>query len=328
MLLELALPALLGALLGASAHRAGLCTVKAVAEMLTTGQAHILWSFLKATLWTLALLSVAGVAGYGADLSARPLAPLAIAGGIAFGMGAALNGACSFSTLARLAEGHGVMLLTLVGWALGLVALRSVAPGLPGAVEPTSLPAWIVLPGLLWVLWEGGRLVRLVRRRGRGILTDGVWPLSLGVFLVALANTGLLLIDRPWSFTSTAICATDVADLAPCVHPLALWAVSGGAMAAMITSAILRGSFHLRPIRLRSALRCLGAGCLMGAGAGMIPGGNDGLILFGLPSLSPHALPAWIGIVAGIWLAVVAMRALGARLPAIRCEGDICRQGL
>jgi len=39
-----------GAVLGGSAHRAGLCTVKAVAEVMTTGRGHILWSFVKASL--------------------------------------------------------------------------------------------------------------------------------------------------------------------------------------------------------------------------------------------------------------------------------------
>ncbi|OYX45045.1 MAG: hypothetical protein B7Z02_03125 [Rhodobacterales bacterium 32-67-9] len=72
----------------------------------------------------------------------------------------------------------------------------------------------------------------------------------------------------------------------------------------------------------------LSGGLLFGIGAGMIPGGNDGLILFGIPSLSPHALPSWFGIVAGIWLALVTMRVLGARVPVIRCESDICRASL
>ncbi|MGC9370415.1 MAG: YeeE/YedE thiosulfate transporter family protein [Paracoccaceae bacterium] len=322
---DFALPALMGVLLGVSAHRAGLCTVKAVAEVMTTRRAHVLWSFLKASFWTLGLLSVAALTGLDADLSARPLMLTGLAGGILFGVGAGLNGACSFSTLARLAEGHGVMLMTLLGWGLGLLAMRGLLTSPQGSISATSLPGWIVLPGLTWILWEGWRLTRLVWQRGKGILSDGVWPLSLGVFLVALANTGLLLMDRPWSFTSTAICVSGAAEVAPCAHPATLWVVSTAAMLAMVTSAMLRGSFRIRRVRLRSAVRRLGAGCLMGAGAAMIPGGNDGLILFGIPSLSSHALPSWFGIVAGIWMALVVMRALGARVPRIFCEGDICR---
>lgn len=328
MLPDLALPAILGVLLGASAHRAGLCTVKAVAEIMTTGRAYVLWSFLKASFWTLGLLSVAALFGADPGLSTRPLGLLGLSGGLLFGIGAGLNGACSFSTLARLAEGHGVMLLTLAGWLLGLTAVRSVMVGVHGAAAPSVIPVWLVLPGLAWMLWEGGRLVLLVRRRGSGVFADGHWPLSLGVGVVAFANAGLLLLDRPWSFTSSAICAVGAASVAPCAHPATLGVTSGAAILAMIVSARLRGSFRLRPVRLRSALRRLGAGSLMGAGAGMIPGGNDGLILFGIPSLSPHALPSWFGIVAGIWLALVTMRVLGARVPVIRCESDICRASL
>lgn len=325
---DLALPALMGVLLGASAHRAGLCTVKAVAEIMTAGQAHVLWSFLKASLWTMGLLSVAGLAGTEASLSARPLLLTGALGGILFGVGAGLNGACSFSTLARLAEGHGVMLLTLVGWGLGLSAAKGLVSIPHVTASATSLPSWLFLPGLAWIVWEGGRLARLFLRQSSGVLAEAAWPLSLGIFLVALANTGLLLMERPWSFTSTAICTSGAAEIAPCAHPVTLWVVSGAAVLAMLASATLRGSFRLRPVRLRSGLRRLGAGSLMGAGAAMIPGGNDGLILFSIPSLSPHALPSWFGIVVGIWIALAVMRALGARIPTIRCESDICRTGL
>lgn len=69
MLVNLAPPILMGLPLGASAHRAGLCTVKAVAEVMTTGQAYVLWSFLKASLWTLALLSYAILAALDLDAS-------------------------------------------------------------------------------------------------------------------------------------------------------------------------------------------------------------------------------------------------------------------
>ena len=322
---DLALPALMGVLLGAAAHRAGLCTVKAVAEVMTTGRAHVLWSFLKASFWTLGILSVAGLFGAEPQLSARAISLAGLGGGLVFGIGAGLNGACSFSTLARLAEGHGVMLATLAGWALGLLAMRGLAPAQAGAPASSVLPAWLILPGLAWILWEGVRLASRLFRNGRRLFEEGYWPLSLGVLVIAVGNAGLLLMDRPWSFTSTAICATGAARAAPCAHPGTLWTVSVAALLTMIVSARLRGSFRLRPMGLRPALRRLGAGSLMGAGAAMIPGGNDGLVLFGVPALSPHALPVLLGIVGGVWLVLATMRSLGARVPTILCESDICR---
>ena len=55
-----ALSLTLGAILGFSAHRAGICTVKAVAEVLTTRRAHFLWSFAKTSLWVMVAASLAG----------------------------------------------------------------------------------------------------------------------------------------------------------------------------------------------------------------------------------------------------------------------------
>jgi len=329
MIAAVVLPMFLGAVLGVAAHRAGLCTVKAVAEIMTTGQAHVLWSFLKASLWTVSLLALATALGAQAGLPARPVSLIGVAGGLCFGIGAALNGACSFSTMSRLAEGHSVMLATLLGWALGMLALRGLIPE-PQMTRMTGFvgQAWLIYPAIAWILWEGGRIALRALRQGRVMFEGGFLPLSLGVLLLALANTGLLLDARPWSFTATALCSTGAARLASCAHPGTLWLVSLTALGAMVLSARWRGSFRLRAMRWQSGLRRLAAGAMMGGGAAMIPGGNDGLILFGLPALSPHALPAYAAIVAGIWLALVFMRGLGARVPAIRCEGDICRANL
>ena len=46
------------------------------------------------------------------------------------------------------------------------------------------------------------------------------WPLSVAVFLVALSFVTLVVIGRPWSFTSSAICLTGAAPLGACA---ALW---------------------------------------------------------------------------------------------------------
>lgn len=46
----------LAAILGFAAHRASICTVRAVAEILSTGRAYCLLSFGKAVLWVLAVI--------------------------------------------------------------------------------------------------------------------------------------------------------------------------------------------------------------------------------------------------------------------------------
>lgn len=321
---ELPFALLAAVVLGASAHRAGLCAVKAVAEVMTSRRGHVLWSFLKASLWTAGLLALAEAVGHGAGLGHRAVSGVSLLGGLLFGIGAGSNGSCSFSTLSRLAEGHWVMLFTLAGWAASMRAVALLWPGLHAPAVPGRIDPWWAVPLALWMLWEA-RAIWQRRAATLEVLGAGHMTLSAAVLLIALGNTALLLMGLPWSFTSTAICAAGAAALSSCADPVKLWLVSAAALAAMILSALLRGSFRLRRTRPRAVVRHFGAGLAMGAGAALIPGGNDGLILFGLPSLSPHAFPTWAALVAGIWLALTVMRHTGGRIPQIRCDADLCR---
>ena len=296
---------------------------------MTTGRGWYLWSFVKASMWTAALLGVAQAMGVAPGLRQWPISGIALTGGLLFGLGAGSNGACSFSTLARLAEGHMVMIFTLAGWPLGMMAIHTAMPNLHH--DPTSaaaLPVWVLWLLGPWLVWELlGILQRLVRE-GPTLLSGAHWPLSFSVAVIAVMNVALLTLTGTWSYTSTLICATHAAPLSSCANPLRLGIISLAALVGMFGSAVLRRSFRLRRVRAAAALRHALSGLAMGAGAALIPGGNDGLILFGIPSLSPHAIPAWLGICVGIAVALSVMRALGRPLMAIRCENDICRAGL
>ena len=325
----MALSLIAGVILGVSAHRAGLCTVKAVAEVMTSHRGWYLWSFLKASLWTAAILALAGLFEGHADLSQRPAALHGVLGGLLFGLGAGANGACSFSTFARLAEGHAAMALTILGWPVGMAAVGLFAPVRDAATSGHSaLPLWAAGFLLLWAACEGARIVRRILAEGLRRTFAEHWTLSLSVAVVAGANAAMLLLGARWSFTTTALCASGIGFGSACASQWALWGVTLAALAGMVGSALLRRSFRLRPIRRASAVRHGMAGIVMGAGAALMPGGNDGLILFGLPAVSPHAPAAWGAIVAGIALALSITRALGRPLPVIRCDADICRASL
>jgi uncharacterized membrane protein YedE/YeeE len=86
------------ALLGFAAHRASFCSVKAVAEVLSTRRAHMLTSFVKIVLWVFAIalplswlappiVAIGGTWAFGMP---------ALVGGALFGIGAAMNGGCEF----------------------------------------------------------------------------------------------------------------------------------------------------------------------------------------------------------------------------------------
>ena len=126
----------LAALLGFTAHRAGICAVKAVGEIITTRRAHMLVSFAKTILWILTAMLVIGWAAPGYMSSIR-LAPSAasIAGAFAFGVGAAVNGGCAFSTITRLGNGDLGMLLTIFALTAIVAAIDAgwlELPAMPG----------------------------------------------------------------------------------------------------------------------------------------------------------------------------------------------------
>ena len=331
-----ALSLTLGAILGFSAHRAGICTVKAVAEVLTTRRAHFLWSFAKTALWVMAAAALAGALALTPGWRHWPLSAASVAGGVVFGLGAGLNGGCTFSTLSRLTDGNLNLLATVLGWPVGLAlglrvwAFEAASPQATAAGPGLALSNPLTLLLALWALWEGGRLIRRMARGGSvgRVLGAHTYTLSAAAALLGLANAGLLLNTGPWSFTGTILCAMDAGTLANCHDPLLPWLIFAAALAGMAASAWQRGSLRLRWPRARAVLRHATAGVMMGLGAAFIPGGNEGLILFGAPSLSPHAFPAYGGIVLGILLALLAMRAAGRTLPPIICDGDICRARL
>jgi hypothetical protein len=111
------------AVIGFAAHRASLCHVKAVSEAMTSGTTHMLKSLTHAALWATLVGGAIGVVGMRAPppVWLPSSAAWALFGGWLFGIGAALNGGCSLSTLHRLIDGELGMLATLLGFALGAV---------------------------------------------------------------------------------------------------------------------------------------------------------------------------------------------------------------
>jgi hypothetical protein len=109
-LLFLPLSLLFGLILGLSAHRAGLCTVKAVAKVMTSRRGWFLWSFLKAALWMAGLIGLYGLIGGGIAMRHSPLGWITLLGGLIFGLGAGANGACASDASGRRAWRHAVHL--------------------------------------------------------------------------------------------------------------------------------------------------------------------------------------------------------------------------
>ncbi|WP_404384873.1 YeeE/YedE thiosulfate transporter family protein [Caenispirillum salinarum] len=326
--------AMLAAGLGFSAHRAGLCTVRAVSEITTTRRAHMLASFFKSAAWVLVIATpMVWLAPAVAPLSIVWPTLGTLLGGILFGAGAAVNNGCAISTLTRLGSGDAGYGLTLAGLGLG-AALAALAPAPPepptGASPLADRAPWTVAlwaAALAWAAWEARRLFR-TRRRGltaREHLLSDRMRLSVAALLIGAANALLCAVVGAWAYTGLVVDATDWLTAAASHPPDTVRAgLLVALMAGVTASAVARGSFRWRTRPSAAWLRHLGGGILMGVGIAVVPGGNDAILMHALPALSPHALPAYGTMLAGVAAGIALVgRLLGAR-EGVRCGGDVC----
>lgn len=327
----------LAALLGFSAHRASICTVRAVAEVMSTGRAYMLASVAKTILWVLAVsipIVWLAPASYGAMTGWR-LSTIGLFGGFVYGIGATLNGSCAFSTLGRLADGQLRMAGTLFGFCLGLlVDLGAMRMGLLQLPEATSVPReypfpWVVAVTMALVLWGIFEIRRLWRTRPAGwqlvdLVLSERYRLSTAAALMGLSNGVLYLLYGSWSYTGTVQQSVEgLAAMSAWPWPIR-WALFAAMLAGMVLSTWQRRSFRLKWRPSLDWLRNLSGGTLMGIGAMLVPGGNDVLILHGIPSLSPHALPIYVAMLAGIAAGLLTMRRLVGMAIRVECSDDIC----
>jgi len=320
-----ALALLCTVLIGYAAHRASLCNVRAVADILQRRDPTMLLGLLQAVLWMAALTGMLVLAGGLVPAPAQVRMPLgwALAGGLLFGAGAALNGGCSLSTLHRLADGNLGMLATLGGFGAGVLAWVVVMEqGHPAQLTPVvsvwlrwpALAPWLLAALLLWVALRVRAFWRLARAAGPGALRAHVlapsYPPWIAAALLGLSGGLLYATQGAWSYTSF-LRSELVHGLGRAMAPRAWHAVLvAGLLAGMSISALQRRSLVWRgPGRLAGWLRHAAGGFLMGAGAALIPGGNDTLLLSGLPSLSATALGTYLFLLAGIAATLRLLRA-------------------
>jgi len=322
-----------------------LCNVRAVAEIMTSGTAHMLASLMQAALW-MALL--AGVLSLLADYPLPPVrmflpAAGAMWGGWLFGVGSALNGGCSLSTLHRLADGELGMLATLLGFVLGVVAWAWpwTSGGLPGPGELTPLttawtrwPAlspWLPLALALWALSPVATLWRLARSSASASVRQRVlapqYRLTVAAALMGLAGGVLYVTQGAWSYTNhlrtSVLNAWAGSHAAATTHSVLVVALVLG----MVASAVQRRSCAWRrPPSAVSWLRHLSGGMLMGAGAAMVPGGNDTLLLNAMPTLALQAVGAYVAMLGGIATVLWLMRRMHRPMPLTRCTEAGCAE--
>ena len=331
------LSALFAAFLGFAAHRCGVCSVKAVAEIFSTRRAYMFVSFGKIVLWVVAatfILAGLGItdsntlAGY--DVSAR-----ALAGGVLFGIGATINYGCAFSTLTYLGSGDLRYLATLFGFALGVGLYLLFASSLPTTDvvlhwSPFAGPTgWLLAPALLVWSWAAWELWRLVKYRSRSQtwkerLFARRYRLSAGAALIGVANAILFALHGSWAYTGAIAHTVENIVAAGQGSNLMMALLAASMMAGIIISAFQSGRFQVKTSRPSIWAMHLSGGTVMGLGAALVPGGNFVLILHDIPALSPHALPTFAALLVGIASTLLVMRIATGRISRIDCDGDMC----
>lgn len=307
---------LLAMLMGFVADRTNLCTVSAVAEVISERRATILWNITKIVLW---ILGIATLIDFFFEVSPVNdgrfmLGWMSVGGGLIFGAGAALNGGCSLQTITRLGRGNLGTILSIAGMPLGAALARMLLIRFPDIiprreVEPLKLPdelqlTLVVVLSLL-ILWESTRILRDYRPlqwRAR-LLAPDYRPASSAA-LLGIANGTLFSLVGAWMFTYTLIQSLTNAfypdSLLYRPIPIQLWWLLAAYLLGIIISAIQSRHALLQATPKPIWIRYFFGGVLMGMGAALVPGGNDMLLFNGIPGFSVHALPAYLAMMLAI----------------------------
>ncbi len=302
----LVISALCGVGFGYAAQRGSLCVVSATEALLEGGSPRVFLSFLRCSVWVAAISLPLAWAIPGDQLDGFAVPTLfTVVGGLLFGIGAAINGGCSFGTLIRLGSGDASFLATLAGLAFGILLEQQASHLHPMAAHSSRSPLEdVAVIGVLALLAATAFCVRELivdfRRHRRGPR----WPPERAAMVMGATGGLLYALHGSWAYTLAIDRGLAVmmsggipnADLAL----IFLACLAGAALGA-------RRLHRFRPrLNLPDVPKHLLGGTIMGVAAALVPGGNDVLVLHALPALSPHAPVAYLGLVAGaagaLWL--------------------------
>jgi hypothetical protein len=236
--------------------------------------------------------------------------------------------------MARMIDGEIGMLLTVMGFALGVLAfvgLISSGTLVRPAPAPSQMPSvmrvapYAVAVLLVLALIEGIGLWRS-RPPGstlRSLIFARAYRLSTAALLMGLAGGLILLMFGSAGYTTTFQQVVEAHAGTRPMPPYGRWIVLGAVLFGMFASTLQRGSFRIDWRPRLSWFRNIAGGFLMGLGCALLPGGNDALILYGIPGLSPHAIPAYAALLLGIFVALVTMRAVFRVEMRVACRNDL-----
>lgn len=291
----LALALVCATAMGFAIQRGGTCTVAAVQEWVDSRRCSRLLAIMEASMWVSGGLLLAREFGTPFVLpSAQALTGWTLAGAALLGLGALVNGACVFGTVARLGSGEWAYAATPGGFFGGCVSVNVVLAPPPVTLKPEwsshllTAPSWLAW---LFASFAVARIVTAVRSRGGGMLgaapVGRVWSPHAATIVIGMAYLAMMLLAGAWAYSD--VLAELARGMADGVNIRLLLAV------ALFLGAVLGGWLsgqwrHATPGPIAVG-RAFAGGALMAWGSLLIPGSNDGIVLIGMPLLLPHA---WI----------------------------------
>jgi toxin CptA len=288
-------------LMGFANQRGGTCTVAAIEEILAERQHTRFIALIEASFWVAAGLLLLGAIHH---LPPTPggfsVGIATIIGSILFGIGAFVNRACLFGSVARLGSGEWAYLATPFGFYLGAALGNHLPP-------PTNLNARSLLhEAPLWLaIFTGAILALRILSHGASIrrspqpMLGHIWSPHVATIVIGLTFLTGFLSAGAWTYGELLVDAArgnadEVASKFILNVGLLAGAVLGGWSARCLRFAV--------PSRSAIAKAGIG-GAIMGVGGTLIPGGNTGLILMGMPLLWPYAWLAFLIICLTIYSA-------------------------
>lgn len=247
--LLLSIPIILAAfVIGFAIRRASICAVLAAEQWVTQRRTSRLRAFLTAACWAgVVMLLLAWLfPGWAAVSPGYPISIGVLIGGVAFGLGALINGACAFGTLAHLAGGEldfagtilGVMVGALVVSLLDLhvgEATRSVlaTPTLPGVA---ALAVFLAIA----VRFTWAHFRTRIRKPGHSLLFHA-WRPATAMVIIGVAGGFLHAMASEWTYMSVlsnrASSLVDPTFPSPTICALTGFTalLSGGVVAALLS---------------------------------------------------------------------------------------------
>lgn len=287
--------------MGFAIRRGSICAVAAVNHWINHNHSVHIRAFITAASWAgIVLLPSAWLFPGVVNLSPSylPSEATVIAGAL-FGLGAFLNSACVFGTIAHLANGEMDYIGTLIGMFIGalLSSLVTLHPGslhLINLATPSVLSICILAVFIIIAFRDIDFKYCVIAPDNVNVPHTGIWSPCFSMFVIGTSGGLLHATIGNWGYlTMLSHSATALLNPSIAAIPLQVFTATGALICGAIVAARKTRRLKFRKLRILPFSRKLAGGSLMSFSAAIIPGGNETLLLHGIPSLAPHAIIAY-----------------------------------